>query len=63
MFASSMVDRGFDPVSGENQALKCLFVASPLRTQLKRVRTKYNLLEIPIMCPSEEVCLSGLLFQ
>ena len=40
MFASIVVDRGFEPLSVQTKDYELVFVASPLSTQHYGVRTK-----------------------
>jgi hypothetical protein len=58
MLASSVVDRGFEPHRVKPKNIKLAFVAFPLITQLKGVRSKTGWLRIRIMCPSVVTCLS-----
>ena len=40
VFASSAVDRGFEPRSGQTKTMKLIFVASPLEHAALRKRSK-----------------------
>ena len=58
VLASGVVDRGFEPWSGQTKkTIKLVFVASPLSTQHKGERAKTGWLGIRIMCPSGALCL------
>jgi hypothetical protein len=50
VLASTVVDSGFDPRSGQTKTMKLVFVASPLSTQHQAVRGKTDWLGIRIMC-------------
>ena len=60
VLASSAVDRGFEPRSGQSKDyIKLVFIASPLSTQHYGKTGKIGLLEIRIMCPSGVTCLTA----
>ena len=58
VLASSAVDRGVEPRSGQTKDYEIGIVASPLSTQHLGVRTKTGWLGIRIMCQSGVICLS-----
>ena len=59
VLASSAVDRGFEPRSGQSKDyIQLVFITSPLSTQHYGKTAKIGLLEIRIMCPSEVTYLS-----
>ena len=58
MLASSVVDCGLEPRSGQPRDFKkMVFSASPLSTQLYGVRANAGWFGIRIMCPSGATCL------
>ena len=59
VLASSAVDRGFEPRSGQTKDYKLVFVASPLSTQHYGERAKIGWLGIRILCLSRATCLSA----
>ena len=52
VLASSAVDRGFEPRSGQPRTIKLVFVASSLSTQHYRERAKIGWFGIRIMYPN-----------
>ena len=54
---SSAVDCGFKPCRVKAKAMKLVFIASPLRMQHYRERSKTGLVGIRIMCRSGATCL------
>jgi hypothetical protein len=57
VLASSVVDRGFEPQSGQTKTIKLVFFASPLSTQHYGEGAKTGWLGIGI------ISIHGLLFQ
>ena len=60
VLASSAVDRGSEPQSGQTKEYKiviCCFTAKHAALRSKRVRAKTGWLGIRIMCPSGTTCL------
>ena len=52
VFASSAIDCGYEPRSGQTKEYNMVFVASSLRTQHSGERAKIGWLGIRIMCTS-----------
>ena len=59
MLASSAVDRGFEPRSGQTKDYNLVCVASPLITQHYGDRADNGWPEVKIMCPSGSTYLSA----
>jgi hypothetical protein len=59
LLASSAVDRGFEPRSGQIKYYKIGICCFPLSTQHQGERTTTGLLGIKTMCPSGTTYLSG----
>ena len=57
VLASSVVDCGCEPRSGQSKDYKLVIVTSPLSTQYKGETAKTGWLGIRIMCPSGATCL------
>ena len=56
ILASSAVDRGFEPQSGQTKDYKIVFAASLLIIQHSGVRAKVCCLGIRIMCTRKATC-------
>ena len=57
VLASSVIDRGFEPRSGQPSTITLVFVASTKSMQHYGERAKTGWLGIRIMCPSGVACL------